>query len=678
MKVAASTKEIFLAAADIPGPAERRAYLDRACAGDPAARREVEELLRHHDEAGRFLEAPACPLGPARPATEVGPYRLMEPIGEGGMGTVYRAVHTRLGRPVALKLLTARRRLDPDAGARFEREMRAIGALRHPHIVQPTDAGEIDGVPFLAMELLDGRDLGRLVADRGPVGVADACEAVRQAALGLAHAHAHGLVHRDVKPGNLFLTPDGTVKILDLGLARTAAGPTEAGAIDGPTVLAAGDLTATDTRLGTVNYMAPEQRTDPAGVDARADVYALGRTLAFLLTGSPDVPTAGRVPGGLRKLIQRFQAAEPAARYATAAAVADALRPWCRGHDLKTLLERGRAQLRRRRRWPAGVLAVVVTGAIVVPAFVATRGKTEPDPGSPPGVAGAAPGPVGPPPPAGKLGLTAKEAGALQRQWAAHLKREVVETDAAGLRMVLIPPGRLEDSAWRIIDVTRPFDLTATEVTRAQFRQFVEEAHYVTTVEREVRGGNLMVAVNRHVRKLSHTWNTPGFETGDAHPAVHLTQDDALAYCDWLTRRTGRTYRLPTAAEWFWACRAGSADAFYYGNDPTRLSEYAWFADNAGGKPQPVGLKRPNAWGLYDMFGNVAEWTSDAATGYPNGVLKDPIRPPVNRSRLICGGHYFTPERYPDGHPGLSCDEAASTSKEEASSLIGFRVLREP
>lgn len=202
-------------------------------------------------------------------------YELIEQLGAGGMGTVYRAVHTRLERIVALKLLPARRLRDDVAVARFEREMKAIGRLDHPAIVRATDAGDVDGTHFLAMDFVEGIDLSKLVRLIGPIDVASACELIRQAALGLQYAHEQQLIHRDVKPSNLMLTRDGEVRILDLGLALFGAASE---AVD--------DLTTVGQLMGTIDYMAPEQGDNSHDVDARADVYSLGATLFKLLTGT--------------------------------------------------------------------------------------------------------------------------------------------------------------------------------------------------------------------------------------------------------------------------------------------------------------------------------------------------------------------------------------------------------
>jgi serine/threonine protein kinase len=194
-------------------------------------------------------------------------YKLLAELGKGGMGTVYRALHTKLDREVALKILPAERTKDPEAVDRFQREMKAVGKLEHPHIVRATDAGEQDGTHFLVMEYVEGLDLSELVQVIGPLPVADACEVIRQAAVGLQAAHEHGMVHRDIKPSNLMLAANGRVKILDLGLALLDP---QRGDVDDEG--GGRDLTSDGQIMGTFDYMAPEQAGDSHGVDIRADI----------------------------------------------------------------------------------------------------------------------------------------------------------------------------------------------------------------------------------------------------------------------------------------------------------------------------------------------------------------------------------------------------------------------
>ena len=210
-------------------------------------------------------------------------YELLEPIARGGMGTVYRARHLRLNRQVAVKVLPGHWLKSPVVVARFEREMQAVGSLRHPAIVQATDGGEAEGVQFLVMELIDGFDGGGLVRHLGPLRVADACEIARQAAAGMAYVHEQGIIHRDLKPSNLMVTPAGDVKVLDLGLARVVGEQ-----------LAEDELTTVGQLMGTLDFMAPEQIENSHEVDERADIYSLGATLYKLLTGcSPHATEPG-------------------------------------------------------------------------------------------------------------------------------------------------------------------------------------------------------------------------------------------------------------------------------------------------------------------------------------------------------------------------------------------------
>ena len=207
----------------------------------------------------------------------IGEYMLLEELGGGGMGRVFKAVHGRMNRTVAVKLLPESLVRSPESVERFHREIQALARLSHPNVVAVHDAGTADGTHFYVMDLVDGDDLARLVREHGSMPVEQALDCILQAARGLEYAHAQGIVHRDVKPSNLILDHDGTAKILDLGIARFQPQPSEA----------ADDLTKTGCILGTIDYMAPEQAMNTRRADHRADIYSLGCTLHFLLTGQP-------------------------------------------------------------------------------------------------------------------------------------------------------------------------------------------------------------------------------------------------------------------------------------------------------------------------------------------------------------------------------------------------------
>ena len=212
--------------------------------------------------------------------TTLGPYQVLAPLGAGGMGEVYRARDTRLGRDVAIKVILAESARDPERIRRFEQEARAAGALSHPNVCAVLDLGTHDGSPFVVMELLEGETL-RQKLDAGPIPARKAIDYAAQAAHGLAAAHEKGIVHRDLKPENLFVTKDGRVKVLDFGLAKLTRPEALAPAGEKPISIAA---TETGAILGTVGYMAPEQVLGKPA-DARSDLFALGAILYESLTG---------------------------------------------------------------------------------------------------------------------------------------------------------------------------------------------------------------------------------------------------------------------------------------------------------------------------------------------------------------------------------------------------------
>ena len=272
----------------------------------------------------------------------LGPYLLLERLGQGGMGQVFKARHALMDRVVALKVLRPEYADQPDALGRFRREMQAVARLAHPNVVLAHDAGQAGDVCFLAMEYVEGRDLARLLKQHGRPSSGVACEYIRQAALGLQHAHERGLVHRDIKPSNLILaTEGGVVKVLDLGMARLRErlGPDET----------ASGLTREGSVMGTADYMAPEQAADSHTADIRADIYSLGCTLYHLLTGQPPYPGGSLTekllkhqqatpeaverlrpdaPPGLAPVVRRMMARRPQERYQTPQEVADALAPF--------------------------------------------------------------------------------------------------------------------------------------------------------------------------------------------------------------------------------------------------------------------------------------------------------------------------------------------------------------
>jgi eukaryotic-like serine/threonine-protein kinase len=267
------------------------------------------------------------------PSTQLGHYRILEPLGKGGMGEVYRAEDTRLRRKVAIKVLSGMANADVERRHRLEREAQAVAALNHPSIVTILAVDEVDGVPFIVMERVEGRPPADLITRNGlpldvilRVGIA-----VSEA---IAAAHERGITHRDLKPANVMVLPDGRVKVLDFGLAKLRESAFDP---DGATRMSTGDLTGEGRIIGTVAYMSPEQ-AEGRPVDSRSDIFSLGVMLHEMATGErpfkgdtnvsiissilKDTPTpvsdlSPTIPSELGKTIRRALAKDPSRRWSS-------------------------------------------------------------------------------------------------------------------------------------------------------------------------------------------------------------------------------------------------------------------------------------------------------------------------------------------------------------------------
>jgi serine/threonine-protein kinase len=339
-------------------------------------------------------------------------YIVLERLGEGGTGVVFKAQQERLNRVVALKVIRRELLTDPEVVSRFYREIRLVSQLTSPHIVHAYDAGPVGATHFLTMEYLEGADLRRLVKASGPLPVAQAIDCVRQTALGLQHIHENRLVHRDIKPSNLFLCTaqaGGTIKILDLGLGRwrpAGAQPVPGAPGEGNSFTS---LTpAGSVMVGTPDYLAPEQALDFHAADIRADIYSLGCTLYYLLTGRPPFPGGtltqkllmhqqaqappleefrADLPQGLAAVVGRMMAKRPEQRYQTPGELAALLADFGKGtrerNGVTERLPASRAAdtgQRKRHSWRpvilgSGILllALVVFGYLLVSGWQTPR-----------------------------------------------------------------------------------------------------------------------------------------------------------------------------------------------------------------------------------------------------------------------------------------------------------------
>jgi len=349
---------------------ERSGFLREVCGADEELRREVESLLAYESRAGEFMETPAAEAPTSLVGSTLSHYRIVEKLGSGGMGVVYRARDEHLGRDVALKVLRVGSPQDAQSRKRLRKEAVALSKVCHPNVAVIYDFDTQDGIDFIVMELIPGITLSDKITE-GPLPEKEVARFGLQLAEGLAAAHDQGVVHRDLKPGNLKLANDGRLKILDFGLAKSLR------AEDGGEA-----LTETHALHGTLPYMAPEQLM-VGNVDARTDIYASGAVLYEMafgsrafpeghkphLTGAIELPDSG-VSGELKRIILKCLEKKPANRYPSATALAGDLR--C----LAALSGTAPATAQRRvALWATGLIAVLAVAAFIAlyPAGLLTR-----------------------------------------------------------------------------------------------------------------------------------------------------------------------------------------------------------------------------------------------------------------------------------------------------------------
>jgi serine/threonine protein kinase/formylglycine-generating enzyme required for sulfatase activity len=605
----------------------------------------------------------------------LGSYVLLERLGEGGMGQVFQARNWKLGQVVALKLIRKERVDNPDAVRRFQREIRAAAQLNHPNIVRAFDADAVDGAHFFVMEYIEGTDLSKLVKQHGPPPVAQACDYVRQAALGLQHAHERGLIHRDIKPHNLLRTKDGVVKILDMGLARLTPGGD-------------GELSSTLTEegavMGTPDFIAPEQVLDAHTADIRADLYSLGCTLYYLLAGRVPFPGGNLgeklmkhqlrepqpvellradVPSAVAGVARRLMAKKPEDRYQTPAELAAVLHDLVRprpappaprpaefpslGGDTALASQSPFVLRKKAERRRLLLLNVGLGGALLVmvgvllfllfrePGGTSNTGRADPEDGGATGQPG-----VSDP-----------------------------NTNSIGMTFVRVPRGKFWTGGGggkpgdRQVEIQADFYLAIHETTQGQWQAVMGDnpSYFSRTGDGKDRVKDVSDADLQQFPVENVSWDM----VQDFIKKVSAREKDR----GWL-------YRLPTSEEWEYACRASREGepskedcAFdFYFDQPTNdlSSEQANFNGNgpAGkaakgpnlGRPAKVGSYRPNRLGLYDMHGNVWEWCEDTL--------------PRGSGRVFRGGGWYI--------NGSHCRAALLNvdAPSSRSNGLGFRLAR--
>ncbi|MBT6154897.1 MAG: SUMF1/EgtB/PvdO family nonheme iron enzyme [Planctomycetaceae bacterium] len=556
---------------------------------------------------------------PAKISREFGRYRIIRRLGKGGMGTVFLAEDTQLQREVALKIPQFESDDDHELLERFYREARAAATLNHPNLCPVFDVGEIDGIHYLTMAFIEGEALSEMVRPGEPLSAEQASVIVHKVALGMAEAHEKGIVHRDLKPANISMNQRGDPVVMDFGLARHNN---------------SGDarLTKSGAVIGTPAYMAPEQiEGDIDAIGPGCDIYSLGVILFELLTG--EIPFDGPIAAVLGQVLT--QEPPPPSRFRS---------------DLDMRLETICLKMMAKQREDRYASMFEVADALGEFLFETTRAGAY---ASTSGTSAAnvqtdANETVGGGTKSRRTIFSSERFTAVSQfvrrsvetvgQWSAPRKKSLgiaiagavlflvvcmsaiqffgdadgtpsQITDGIGTRLVLIPAGEFSmgDSASHSgfdderprhrVTITKPFYMGAYEVTQKEYVAVMGE-------------------------------NPSEFE-GDNRPVEKVAWNDAREFCRKLGVQENVVYRLPTEAEWEYACRAGSSMPWHFGDDANMLSEYAWSADTKRGTTNEVGQLKANGFGLFDIHGNVLEWCSDwySAKYYSESAASDPQGP---------------------------------------------------
>lgn len=699
-------RQIFEGAIEFKSPADRQAFLDKACGSDVALRASVDALLTAHDAASQFLNVPAVEQlqgndkrldrtldhSVAQPNDEVdiddgtespdlsflqpahkpgsigslGHYEILQILGQGAFGVVFRAFDEKLHRQVAVKAMNPQLAATSPPRKRFLREARSVAAIKHENIVQIYSVEE-QPLPYLVMEFVQGQTLQQKLDGNGPLEVPEILHLGRQMAAGLAAAHALNMIHRDVKPGNILLEQgaEQKVKITDFGLARAADDAS---------------MTRTGVIAGTPMYMSPEQ-AEGRTLDARSDLFSLGSVLYQMATGRPpfrapntiavlrrvveDTPrpmaeVIADTPPWLETIVLKLLAKDPEQRFQSAKEVAE-LFARCQSelqlHDKVTcvtattqaavLASESAATTAadkpaaKGNRWLVAAPALVVVCLLglylvnrAVDRLYPATTANNPSNHSLGPVTTTTTGWQGWPADAPKPAIApfnAAQAKKHQQEWADYLKVPVEWENSIGMKFRLIPPGEflmgateeevkaelasakgdsrreellLSETPQHRVVLKKPCFLGVHEVTQAEYQRINEKNPSSFAPQ-----GQLKITVQ-------------GLDT-KRHPVENVSCNDVAKFCATLsgledfepvafdfdepgTTPNPNGYHLPTEAQWEFSCRAGTITKYWIGNE--RVPLVAWVD---GGRTKPVGELQANPFGLYDMHGNVGEWVQD-------------------------------------------------------------------
>jgi len=625
----------------------------------------------------------------------LGKYQILEELGVGGMGAVYRAYDPSLEREVAIKVLLPHLAHDREFVQRFLREARTAARLDHAHIVHIYEVGQAGELYYFVMAFLPGKSLARIIAERGALSLSETIAIAGQVADALDYAHGHGLIHRDVKSANLVVDDSGRVVLTDFGIARAADGTR---------------LTATGTTIGTPEYMSPEQ-AEGREATAASDLYALGIIVYEMLTGEvpfhattpvvtllkqvQDAPPSLRtknpsVSAAVEQAVMWALAKQPANRPSNGAEFISALRRATAGAPTAALPPAPRSEPRLVRKglptwvWVAGGAVLVISLALAMILIASRpagpRSPTEPPP--PPGT-GVPTGRIGtrmptirptlddsdtpiPDTPVPSTPILATPIPTAVAPTSAPLPGAALPRPADGMVTLYLPAGpfamgaaandaeaQADERPQHQVEV-EAFWLDRTEVTVEMFRTFIQSTGYRTTAEREGWGFAWVESAGKWQRVDGADWQHPAGPTStarDDHPVVQVSWDDAAAYCRWAGGW------LPTEAQWEKGARWTTGSLYPWGNSFVG-SKLNYCDANCPGDWRDAGYDDGNRYtapvgsypagasavGGLDMAGNVWEWVADwyGAGYYATAQVSNPPGPGTGESKVIRGGGWAT------------------------------------
>jgi len=568
-------------------------------------------------------------------------YEVRQKLGQGGFGAVYRVLDRKMGIDKALKIIPEAVLNDMEAMADLRREARVMIGLNHPGIVRLYDLHDSGEIQFLDMEYIEGETLSALKLKNPERRLAESevLEIGLKIAEVLEYAHNKGVIHRDLKPQNIMLTAEGEVKVMDFGIAET--------------VRASMSRVVNTLSSGTLVYMSPEQIRGRE-VGKETDIYSFGALVYELLAGHPpfyrgdityqvlnEVPREiGGVSEGMNALLRRCLEKEYEQRYRKFKEIRDDIVRIQTGVSIKSesraekqiekkiskevppemygseATSKHPAKTDRKKRSGKPIMIILsIILAIIIIWLIDSYKKDIPE---------------------SYQSTPAKS----------DTHTEMVFIEGGTFQMGDVwGDGEGDEKPVHTVTVS-DFWLGKYEVTVAEFEKFISTTGYQTDAEKG--DGSYCWTGREWEKKVGVNWRCDA--QGNVrksselnHPVIHVSWNDAVAYCDWLSKKTGQNYRLPTEAEWEYAARGGNKSRGYQYSGSNNLDEVGWYDHNSGIRTHPVGQKRPNELGLYDMSGNVWEWCEDwySSEYYQKSPQIDPQGPSSGTHRVLRGGSWL-------------------------------------